>query len=186
MSEEDQMMRAIAMSLGQEVSMEQRSDSPEVGIHTHSVTCISEAGSTEQHSLGLTCVFHIDLVKLFWHVSRATNQTTVTLCHQEAARRREEEERRARERVEEEEARCLERFLEAEPLDTTELHSFTDSMLPGCFHLLDELPDTIYRLCDLLMTAIKRNGPEYRDLILRQVVNQVSAQKCLFLPKNYT
>uniref|UniRef100_A0A8C1W517 HECT-type E3 ubiquitin transferase n=1 Tax=Cyprinus carpio TaxID=7962 RepID=A0A8C1W517_CYPCA len=125
MSEEDQMMRAIAMSLGQEVSMEQRSDSPE-----------------------------------------------------EAARRREEDERRARERVEEEEARCLERFLEAEPLDTTELHAFTDSMLPGCFHLLDELPDTVYRLCDLLMTAIKRNGPEYRDLILRQVVNQVSIPIC--------
>lgn len=34
MSEEDQMMRAIAMSLGQEVSMEQRSDSPEV-LHPH-------------------------------------------------------------------------------------------------------------------------------------------------------
>lgn len=33
MSEEDQMMRAIAMSLGQEVSMEQRSDSPEVRNH---------------------------------------------------------------------------------------------------------------------------------------------------------
>ena len=44
MSEEDQMMRAIAMSLGQEVSMDQRSDSPEVGthflfhIHTHTYT----------------------------------------------------------------------------------------------------------------------------------------------------
>uniref|UniRef100_A0A3B3WWL6 E3 ubiquitin-protein ligase HUWE1 n=1 Tax=Poecilia mexicana TaxID=48701 RepID=A0A3B3WWL6_9TELE len=120
MSEEDQMMRAIAMSLGQEVSMEQRSDSPE-----------------------------------------------------EAARRREEEDRRARERAEEEEARCLERFMEAEPLDPQELHSFTDSMLPGCFHLLDELPDTVYRLCDLLMTAIKRSGPEYRELILGQVVDQV-------------
>uniref|UniRef100_A0A3Q3W3I7 E3 ubiquitin-protein ligase HUWE1 n=1 Tax=Mola mola TaxID=94237 RepID=A0A3Q3W3I7_MOLML len=120
MSEEDQMMRAIAMSLGQEVSMEQRSDSPE-----------------------------------------------------EAARRREEEDRRARERAEEEEARCLERFMEAEPLDSKELHVFTDSMLPGCFHLLDELPDTVYRLCDLLMTAIKRSGPEYRDLILGQVVRQV-------------
>uniref|UniRef100_A0AAZ3PI56 HECT-type E3 ubiquitin transferase n=1 Tax=Oncorhynchus tshawytscha TaxID=74940 RepID=A0AAZ3PI56_ONCTS len=91
----------------------------------------------------------------------------------EAARHREEDDRRARERTEEEEARCLERFLEAEPLDSTELHAFTDSMLPGCFHLLDELPDTVYRLCDLLMTAIKRSGPEYRDLILRQVVNQV-------------
>lgn len=93
---------------------------------------------------------------------------------QEAARRREEEDRRARERAEEEEARCLERFMEAEPLDPQELHSFTDSMLPGCFHLLDELPDTVYRLCDLLMTAIKRSGPEYRDLILGQVVHQVS------------
>lgn len=93
---------------------------------------------------------------------------------QEAARRREEEDRRARERAEEEEARCLERFMEAEPLDPKELHTFTDSMLPGCFHLLDELPDTVYRLCDLLMTAIKRNGPEYRDLILGQVVHQVS------------
>uniref|UniRef100_A0A667ZYK5 HECT-type E3 ubiquitin transferase n=1 Tax=Myripristis murdjan TaxID=586833 RepID=A0A667ZYK5_9TELE len=120
MSEEDQMMRAIAMSLGQEVSMEQRSDSPE-----------------------------------------------------EAARRREEDDRRARERAEEEEARCLERFMEAEPLDPQELHAFTDSMLPGCFHLLDELPDTVYRLCDLLMTAIKRSGPEFRDLMLGQVVHQV-------------
>ncbi|XP_062420507.1 E3 ubiquitin-protein ligase HUWE1 isoform X6 [Pungitius pungitius] len=120
MSEEDQMMRAIAMSLGQEVSMEQRSDSPE-----------------------------------------------------EAARRREEDDRRARERAEEEEARCLERFMEAEPLDPKELHTFTDSMLPGCFHLLDELPDTVYRLCDLLMTAIKRSGADYRDLILGQVVEQV-------------
>lgn len=63
--------------------------------------------------------------------------------------------------------------MDAEPLDPKELHAFTDSMLPGCFHLLDELPDTVYRLCDLLMTAIKRNGPEYRDLILGQVVDQV-------------
>lgn len=102
------------------------------------------------------------------------------LFSQEAARRREEEDRRARERAEEEEARCLERFMDAEPLDPKELHAFTDSMLPGCFHLLDELPDTVYRLCDLLMTAIKRNGPEYRDLILGQVVDQVSAFVRLF------
>lgn len=49
-------------------------------------------------------------------------------------------------------------------------------MLPGCFHLLDELPDTVYRVCDLIMTAIKRNGADYRDMILKQVVNQVSSQ----------
>ncbi|XP_056665905.1 E3 ubiquitin-protein ligase HUWE1-like [Monodelphis domestica] len=120
MSEEDQMMRAIAMSLGQDIPMDQRVESPE-----------------------------------------------------EAACRKEEEEQKAREKQEEEEAKCLEKFQDAEPLEPEELHNFTDSMLPGCFHLLDELPDTVYRVCDLIMTAIKRNGADYRDMILKQVVNQV-------------
>lgn len=142
-------MRAIAMSLGQEVSMEQRSDSPEV------------------------CPPHSSIRALLSVKPNEGSDPVLSLL-QEAARRREEEDRRARERAEEEEARCLERFMEAEPLDPKELHAFTDSMLPGCFHLLDELPDTVYRLCDLLMTAIKRSGPEYRDLILGQVVHQVS------------
>ncbi|XP_069501404.1 E3 ubiquitin-protein ligase HUWE1 isoform X3 [Ambystoma mexicanum] len=120
MSEEDQMLRAIAMSLGQDISMDQRAESPE-----------------------------------------------------EMARRKEDEERKSREKQEEEEAKCLEKFQDAEPLEQEELHNFTDTMLPGCFHLLDELPDTVYRVCDLIMTAVKRNGADYRDLILKQVVNQV-------------
>ncbi|KAE8583275.1 hypothetical protein XENTR_v10020474 [Xenopus tropicalis] len=120
MSEEDQMLRAIAMSLGQDIPMEQRAELPE-----------------------------------------------------ETARRKEEEERKAREKQEEEEAKCLEKFQDAEPLEQDELQGFTDTMLPGCFHLLDELPDTVYRVCDLIMTAIKRNGADYRDMILKQVVNQV-------------
>uniref|UniRef100_A0A452SEF1 HECT, UBA and WWE domain containing E3 ubiquitin protein ligase 1 n=1 Tax=Ursus americanus TaxID=9643 RepID=A0A452SEF1_URSAM len=122
MSEEDQMMRAIAMSLGQDIPMDQRAESPE-----------------------------------------------------EVACRKEEEERKAREKQEEEEAKCLEKFQDADPLEQDELHTFTDTMLPGCFHLLDELPDTVYRVCDLIMTAIKRNGADYRDMILKQVVNQVSS-----------
>ncbi|XP_030403213.1 E3 ubiquitin-protein ligase HUWE1 isoform X7 [Gopherus evgoodei] len=120
MSEEDQMMRAIAMSLGQDIPMEQRAESPE-----------------------------------------------------EAACRKEEEDRKAREKQEEEEAKCLEKFEDAQPLDPAELHGFTDAMLPGCSQLLDELPDTVYRVCDLIMTAIKRNGAPYRDTILKQVVKQV-------------
>ncbi|KAK2511605.1 Huwe1, partial [Columba livia] len=87
----------------------------------------------------------------------------------EAACRKEEEERRARERQEEEEAKCLEKFEGAEPLEASELLAFTDSMLPGCSQLLDELPDTVYRVCDLIMTAVKRNGAAYRDSVLRQV-----------------
>ncbi|PKK16583.1 hypothetical protein A306_00000469, partial [Columba livia] len=47
-------------------------------------------------------------------------------------------------------------------------------MLPGCSQLLDELPDTVYRVCDLIMTAVKRNGAAYRDSVLRQVVKQAA------------
>lgn len=78
MSEEDQMMRAIAMSLGQDIPMDQRAESPE-----------------------------------------------------EVACRKEEEERKAREKQEEEEAKCLEKFQDADPLEQDELHTFTDTMLPG-------------------------------------------------------
>ncbi|XP_072422626.1 E3 ubiquitin-protein ligase HUWE1 isoform X3 [Chiloscyllium punctatum] len=120
MSEEDQMMRAIAMSLGQDIPMDQSTESPE-----------------------------------------------------EAARRKEEEERKAREKQEEEEVKSLERYQDVAPLEPDELNTFTEKMLPGCFHLLDELPDTVYRVCDLIMTAVKRNGADYRDLILKQVVEQV-------------
>ncbi|XP_034505510.1 E3 ubiquitin-protein ligase HUWE1 isoform X10 [Ailuropoda melanoleuca] len=133
MSEEDQMMRAIAMSLGQDIPMDQRAESPELS----------------------------HMLSFFLH------------CLQEVACRKEEEERKAREKQEEEEAKCLEKFQDADPLEQDELHTFTDTMLPGCFHLLDELPDTVYRVCDLIMTAIKRNGADYRDMILKQVVNQV-------------
>ncbi|XP_040178870.1 E3 ubiquitin-protein ligase HUWE1 isoform X10 [Rana temporaria] len=105
--------------------------------------------------------------------ARREPQVNQQQLQQETARRKEEEERKAREKQEEEEAKCLEKFQDAEPLEQDELHGFTDSMLPGCFHLLDELPDTVYRVCDLIMTAIKRNGADYRDMILKQVVNQV-------------
>lgn len=55
MSEEDQMMRAIAMSLGQEVSMEQRSDSPEVGRLTHRHT---NKAAFEMEYYDLYCLQH--------------------------------------------------------------------------------------------------------------------------------
>uniref|UniRef100_UPI00358F3842 E3 ubiquitin-protein ligase HUWE1 isoform X5 n=1 Tax=Myxine glutinosa TaxID=7769 RepID=UPI00358F3842 len=120
MSEEDQMIRAIAMSLGQDICMEQGAESPE-----------------------------------------------------DAERRREEEERRSREKQEEDEARLLETMLAIEPLEPSVLQHFTEDMMPSCLHLLDALPDTVYSVRDLLMTAIRRNGSDFQDDVLHQVVEQV-------------
>ncbi|XP_074666066.1 uncharacterized protein LOC141916963 [Strix aluco] len=132
MSEEDQMMHAVAMSLGQDIPMDQRAESPE--------------------GLGGDTGFQMGLPK--------------PACHKE-------EECRAHERQEEAAAKCLEKFEGAEPLEVAELLAFTDSMLLGCSQLLDELPDTVYRVCDLITTAIKCNGAAYRDSVLKQVVKQV-------------
>lgn len=133
-------------------------------IHCHAL--FENVGDSQ--TLGLVLNFFILYI---WHIL-----SHFLFYFQEVACRKEEEERKAREKQEEEEAKCLEKFQDADPLEQDELHTFTDTMLPGCFHLLDELPDTVYRVCDLIMTAIKRNGADYRDMILKQVVNQVSSQ----------
>lgn len=50
MSEEDQMMRAIAMSLGQDIPMDQRAESPEVKTKTKNPSyCDSQCWIEKKH-----------------------------------------------------------------------------------------------------------------------------------------
>ena len=60
-----------------------------------------------------------------------------------------------------------------EPLSAVKLDTFTSSVLDGCLKLLDALSDTVYRTCDLIVTCIQRNGPEWRDQTLRHLASQV-------------
>ena len=54
------------------------------------------------------------------------------------------------------------------------IDEFTNSALEQCLNLLDVMPDTVYRICDLLVTITKRNGIEWRDSMLKQLINQIS------------
>ncbi|GFO42891.1 E3 ubiquitin-protein ligase huwe1-like [Plakobranchus ocellatus] len=49
-----------------------------------------------------------------------------------------------------------------EPLDTAVLDNFTQNIFPGCLNLLDTLPETVYRVCDLLIVVMQRNGPDWQ------------------------
>ncbi|KAM6228587.1 E3 ubiquitin-protein ligase HUWE1-like [Spheniscus humboldti] len=120
MSEEDQMMRAIAMSLGQDIPMDQRAESPE-----------------------------------------------------EAACRKEEEERRAPRTPRRRRSQMPGEIRRGRTLGSGRAFGFHRLHASRLFQLLDELPDTVYRVCDLIMTAVKRNGAAYRDSVLKQVVKQV-------------
>lgn len=107
MSEEDQMLRAIAMSLGENVLV-------------------------------------------------STNQEG------------EEEQRKTEEQKEPEKEQQQE-----DPLSSQVIDDFTKTMLPGCLRLLDTLPDTVYRACDLLVAVVARNGSAWRDNMLEQLLQEV-------------
>ena len=62
---------------------------------------------------------------------------------------------------------------EYEPLETTVIDDFAANALTGCLSLLDSLPDSVYRVCDLLLAVFNRNGPDFKETILKSLINEV-------------
>ena len=61
-----------------------------------------------------------------------------------------------------------------EPLDKSVLDNFTENLFPGCLALLDTLPETVYRVCELLIVVTQRNGQEWQNMVLSTLVTEVS------------
>ena len=62
---------------------------------------------------------------------------------------------------------------EYEPLGTSVIDDFATNALTGCLSLLDSLPDSVYRVCDLLLAVFNRNGPDFKESILKSLINEV-------------
>lgn len=62
---------------------------------------------------------------------------------------------------------------EEEPAEPAVMDRFTENMLPGCLRLLDALPETVYRVCDLLGAVVSRNGVVWRDQMLASLLQEV-------------
>ncbi|XP_053377275.1 E3 ubiquitin-protein ligase HUWE1-like isoform X3 [Mercenaria mercenaria] len=60
-----------------------------------------------------------------------------------------------------------------EPLDKSVLDNFTGNLFPGCLTLLDTLPETVYRVCELLIVVTQRNGQEWQNMVLNTLVEEV-------------
>lgn len=59
------------------------------------------------------------------------------------------------------------------PLSEDAITDFTQDALLTCLNLLDILPDTVYRVCDLLVTITKRNGEAFRDHTLNLMLAEI-------------
>ncbi|XP_043484818.1 E3 ubiquitin-protein ligase HUWE1 isoform X4 [Leptopilina heterotoma] len=64
---------------------------------------------------------------------------------------------------------------------TESINKFTRSALDQCLSLLDLMPDTVYRICDLLVTVTKRNGEAWRDNMLRQLIYDIRRLVCFLI-----
>ena len=60
-----------------------------------------------------------------------------------------------------------------EALSKSVIDDFAVDALKGCLALLDTLPDTVYRVCDLLLAVFNRNGPDFKEKVLCNLMKQV-------------
>ena len=63
---------------------------------------------------------------------------------------------------------------ELKPLDRTLLDDFSNALLPGSVTLVSYVAGAVYRVCDLVASLAKRNGPEWRDMAVKRIKDQVS------------
>ena len=63
--------------------------------------------------------------------------------------------------------------IRASQLDKQVLDEFSTNMLPGLFRILDNVPETVYRVCDLIVVVIRRYGDTWRDNCLNYILNEI-------------
>ena len=66
-----------------------------------------------------------------------------------------------------------EQMLQSEPLSKQVLDNFVQQALTGCLSLLDCLPETVYRVCSLVVAMVHRNGEAYRDSMLASLAKEI-------------
>lgn len=54
------------------------------------------------------------------------------------------------------------------------MNGFTESALVQCLEVLENLPETVYRVCDLLMVICDRNGFSWCESMLETLCKDVS------------
>lgn len=60
------------------------------------------------------------------------------------------------------------------PLSEEKIELFSRKVLDVCLEIIELIPECIYKVCDLLVTLMKRNGPAFRDEILDRILMEIT------------
>lgn len=63
---------------------------------------------------------------------------------------------------------------DVEPLKPEDLDQFTETIMDQCLKTLDTVPESVYRICELLVAVGQRNGPAWMKEALTGIVTQVN------------
>ena len=58
-------------------------------------------------------------------------------------------------------------------LDKQILDKFANTMLPGLVKILDNVPDTVYRVCELIVVVVRKYGEAWRDNSLTFILDEI-------------
>ncbi|KAK5639592.1 hypothetical protein RI129_012084 [Pyrocoelia pectoralis] len=59
------------------------------------------------------------------------------------------------------------------PLSEALINHFTKGALQICLELIEAIPETVYKVCELLGTIMKRNGPAFREELLDKLLTTI-------------
>ncbi|KRT79553.1 hypothetical protein AMK59_7881 [Oryctes borbonicus] len=68
------------------------------------------------------------------------------------------------------------------PLSEELIDNFTQGALQICLDLIEVIPESVFKVCDLLVTIMKRNGQEFRDRLLQDFCNMLTGIYMLYEP----
>ena len=58
-------------------------------------------------------------------------------------------------------------------LDKAILDKFANSMLPGLMKILNNVPETVYRVCELIVVVVRKYGDSWRDGSLSFILEEI-------------
>ncbi|XP_076800643.1 E3 ubiquitin-protein ligase HUWE1-like isoform X1 [Clavelina lepadiformis] len=169
-SEENQLIRAITMSLENNSTTAQEQQSHEDAEVTNEETADDETGSASE----------IQTRESSDATAETDMPTTPKPSREEIEKRLEAE---ALQRADMEELKLLSQDDE-EPMSSGDIDAFAASIFEGSLQLVIQMPDTVYRVCDVIVVLMKRAGKEWSDDVLQKLVLQIR-ERCKELTTLY-